>query len=304
MHVVLTGAAGRLGRSIAVHLAAVGHTVTALDVRYHREPAQTAGVDFHVADLRDPSAIYAHLPGADALIHFGNQPNEHAAPRRQVYHENCVINLHTFEAAVEVGTPRIVFASSIQVQSGNRWLTQDNFGTSHLPALPVTGDAPPEPSNLYGLSKLAAEQHLTMLCGLHPELSAVSLRLPYTSPGPQAPHRVDVEAIRKHRKRRWSAPIDECFTWLDIAELGPLLDAILQHATPGHDVLLPTSNDNLLGWPLGRIAESFFPGTPLLGDPEVTAQRMSLADNGPITAKYGWSPAALPADQDAVAPTG
>ncbi len=249
---------------------------------------ETPGVEHRVVDLRESAPIYQWLVGADALVHFGNLPNVQSAPARQVYRDNIQINLHTLEAAVEVGIRRIVFASSVQVIAGTRKLHDDPMTRSALPELPVTGEAPANPSNLYALSKLAGEDQLRMLVRLHPDLSAVALRLPFTSRGPVVPHRLDLEQV----KLRWwdKTHLDECFAWLDVAEVGPLVEAILSKATPGYACLFPASDDSQLGWPADRIAERFFPGTPVRVD---LSGRFTVVDNTPITAKYGWKPADL-----------
>ncbi|MEM9753131.1 MAG: NAD(P)-dependent oxidoreductase [Planctomycetota bacterium] len=294
MRIVVTGAAGRIGRKICVDLVSAGHQIVALDRRYDPSLSEIPGLEQRVTDLLDAVSLYPPFGGADALVHFGNYPNVQAAPADQVYRENILMNHHAFGAAVAVGIRKIVFASSVQVIEGQRRLGDDPMMPSEVPELPMTGATPANPSNLYGLSKLAGEDLLRMLCRRYPELAGVAVRLPWTSPGPLMQHPIDLDS---QRAKRWrlNTRLDDGFSWLDIAEVGPLVGAILTHGRPGYDCVFPASDDSQLQWPAERIAERFFPDVPVRGD---LAGRFTLVDTSPITEMYGWRPADLSRHRD------
>ncbi|MEM8781859.1 MAG: NAD(P)-dependent oxidoreductase [Planctomycetota bacterium] len=289
MRIVLTGAAGQIGQKLCGTLAESGGDVLALDRRFDPALAKIAGVEHRVIDLLDPVSIYPVLQSADALIHFGNLPNVYAAPPPQVYRDNVQMNQNAFLAAAEVGVQRILFASSVQVIAGNRTIGDASRRPSCLPELPITGKTPANPANLYALSKLAGEDLLRMLTRQNPELSAVSLRLPFTCSGPRMPNPIDLDDARQMRWRKHNY-VDEGFAWLDVAELGPLVRGVLRHAGPGYDCLLPASDDSQIDWPAERIVERFFADLPVRGS---LAGRFTLVDNSPITDAYGWRPTDL-----------
>ncbi|MEM7576555.1 MAG: NAD(P)-dependent oxidoreductase [Planctomycetota bacterium] len=289
MQIVVTGAAGGIGRKLCGSLAEAGHHIVALDRRYEPELNQIPRLEHRVVDLLDAVSVYPSLTGADALVHFGNFPTAHSAPAAQVYRENLAMNLHAFTAAVEVGVRKIVFASSVQVIEGRRRLGDDPLQPSEVQSLPLTGAAPPNPSNLYGLSKLAGEDLLRMMCAATPDLQAVALRLPYTSKGPTFPHPINLD---DRRSWKWSrhTRLDDGLSWLDVEEVGPLIHAILAQDGPGYDCLMPASDDSHLGLPAEEIAQRFFPGVAVRAG---LTGKFSLVDTSPITKKYGWQPANL-----------
>ena len=163
--ILLTGAGGFVGRGLAPALAADGWIVRAA----MRRPAPLAGVsEFAEADLSAPVDWTDALAGVDAVVHSAGIA--HAGPGLPDALYDRVNRAATLElagaAAGRVG--RFVFVSSIRAQSG--------------PTAPVrlTEDTPPQPTDAYGRSKLAAEEGIAGL-----DLAAVSLR-PVVVYGPGA----------------------------------------------------------------------------------------------------------------------
>ena len=65
MRVVITGAAGRIGRCLMEGLSSAGHDVRGIDV------VAAGGGDVVVADLaRDADALAELMDGADAVVHL------------------------------------------------------------------------------------------------------------------------------------------------------------------------------------------------------------------------------------------
>ena len=67
MKILVTGAAGFLGRHIAARLRDEGWEVTAFD----RQPTQIEGVAAIVGDLRDAGSVNAAVAGNDVVCHVG-----------------------------------------------------------------------------------------------------------------------------------------------------------------------------------------------------------------------------------------
>lgn len=74
MRALLTGGAGFIGQHVLRELTARGHEVRVLDSLrkdVHGQPwTPPAGVEFHVADVRDRDAIDRALKGVDAVLHL------------------------------------------------------------------------------------------------------------------------------------------------------------------------------------------------------------------------------------------
>jgi uronate dehydrogenase len=133
--VVVTGAAGRIGRSLCTDLPGYGWRVRGFD--------RTAVDGGLTGDVRDPEALDAALAGAAAVVHLAGQPTEARWP--VIREANIEGTLQVFEAARRNGVRRIVFASS-------------NHATGFTPVAPeLPVDGPPRPDTLYGVSKVFGE---------------------------------------------------------------------------------------------------------------------------------------------------
>jgi uronate dehydrogenase len=140
--VLVTGAAGRIGRVTCAGLAARGWKVRGLD----KEALD--GVDGLadppvVADIRDAAAVRKATEGVDAVVHLAAIPSE--APFEEILGTNIEGTFGVFDAARREGVRRVVYASS-------------NHTVGYAPRTALaTVDVPPRPDTYYGLSKVFGE---------------------------------------------------------------------------------------------------------------------------------------------------
>jgi UDP-glucose 4-epimerase len=114
-----------------------------------------------VGDLARPQNMAAALAGVDAVIHSAGIAHAMSGVPEDDYRVlNTEATVRLARAAKRAGVKRFVFLSSIRAQSGP---TADVVLTEALP---------PQPTDAYGRSKLAAEQGLAEL-----DLDWVALRL-------------------------------------------------------------------------------------------------------------------------------
>jgi uronate dehydrogenase len=137
LRVLLTGAAGKIGRTLTPPFLERYDTLL-LD----REPMDAEGA--LRMDLSDADALAEAMQGVDVLVHLAAQPDE--APFNEVLVPNNVVGLYnTFEAARRAGVRRVVFASTVQsVAKYPREAT-------------VEVDMPHRPVTLYGATKAFGE---------------------------------------------------------------------------------------------------------------------------------------------------
>lgn len=141
MTVLLTGAAGHIGRVLAPALADAGHHVRLTDVTEVDNVPH--GCEATAADLRDFDQAMTVADGTSAVVHLGGIPHE--APFPAIADNNILTTHNVLEAARQCGISRVVLASSIHV-------------TGFYPAREEVGpDDPIQPDTFYGVSKVALE---------------------------------------------------------------------------------------------------------------------------------------------------
>ncbi|MGE0816028.1 MAG: NAD-dependent epimerase/dehydratase family protein [Vicinamibacterales bacterium] len=110
MHLVVTGAAGFIGRAVVEAALARGHQVTGVV----RTPNGTlpAGVREAVADLARPGPVAPHLAGADAVIHCAASLGGGEAEQQR---DTVLATAELVRAMTDAGVGRIVLSSSMAV---------------------------------------------------------------------------------------------------------------------------------------------------------------------------------------------
>ena len=150
MHVLLTGSAGWLGRHLAPMLESLGHEVTGVDVA----PGPFTREIGTIADRAFVGRVVAHH-GIEAIIHAGalHKPDIARFPRQAFIDVNVTGTLNLLEAAVAAGHNRFVFTSTTSLMISQAIRAEDSDEATWLDE----GHAPLAPRNIYGVSKLAAE---------------------------------------------------------------------------------------------------------------------------------------------------
>jgi nucleoside-diphosphate-sugar epimerase len=125
--VAVTGAAGGIGRALAVRLASSPSVRKVIAIDAHR--GDIAGVTWRVADVRDP-ALASRLTGADVVVHadFDLAPDSDAKQRR-AFNVRGAQTVLTAAAAGRVG--RVVLVTSSMV-----------YGARPDNPVPLSEDAP------------------------------------------------------------------------------------------------------------------------------------------------------------------
>ena len=166
--ILLTGAAGGLGRVLRERLARYADVLRISDIAPMSE-AQ-AGEEAIVCDLADGAAVDALVAGVDVVVHLGGVSVER--PFEEVLPANIQGAYHLYEAARRHGVRRVVFASSNHVTGFYR---QGEV---------IDAGAMPRPDSYYGLSKAFGEQLARFYFDRH-GIETVCLRIGSSFPEPK-----------------------------------------------------------------------------------------------------------------------
>ena len=142
----MTGSAGHLGEALVRTLRASGCDVVALDL------IDSPSTDV-VASVTDRFAVRSAVRGADAVLHTAtlHKPHIGSHPRAAFVETNVTGTLVVLEEAAAAGVGAFVYTS-----------TTSAFGRALVPAdgepaAWITEDVVPRPRNIYGVTKVTAE---------------------------------------------------------------------------------------------------------------------------------------------------
>ena len=214
MRVLLTGAAGSIGRVLAVGLADRGHDVVGLDL----VPA-TEGFEgrWHLIDCADPDAVAAVFAEErlDGVVHLAGHPDEAGLPESVTSH--VVTTAALLDAMVEHDVTRLVYASSNHA-----------VGRTARTDL-LTTDVRPRPDTFYGVGKVAAEAVMSLYADRY-GIDAVACRIGSFLPEPETTRHLA--------------------TWLSHDDCVRMVEASLTASAPGFAVLYGISANTRAWWDL------------------------------------------------------
>jgi len=214
MRVLVTGAAGSIGRVLCPGLVDRGHEVVGFD----RVP-EPEGFDgtWHTGDCADPDAVFAAFDAQplDGVVHLAGNPDETNLP--DALHSHAVTTAALLDAMVAHKVDRIVYASS-------------NHAVGLTPRGPRVGaDTRPRPDTFYGVGKVAAEALLSLYADRY-AIDAVACRIGSFQEAPESTRQLS--------------------TWLSHDDCVRMVHAALTAAAPGFAVLYGISANTRAWWDL------------------------------------------------------
>jgi len=207
---LLTGAAGWLGRHLRPHLAQRRGGLRSSDI-LEFGPA-LPDEEIVLADLADAAAVDRLVAGAGSIVHFGGIRIEDSFDR--ILRANIVGTFNVIDAARRHGVKRIVYASSVHA-------------IGYYPASQtIDSTVPHRPDGYYGVSKAFAED-LARLYVDKAGMEIACLRIGTVLQEPRVPRHLS--------------------TYLSFADLFRLVDACLDQPNLSFAVVYGSSN-NRRGW--------------------------------------------------------
>lgn len=139
--ILITGAAGSLGRRLRTGLAPLARRLRLVDVQ--AMDAAEAHEEVVVCDLADKTAALEATRDCDGIVHFAGHPREQSF--EEIVADTLPAAYHVYEGARRNGARRVVYASSIHA-----------VGFHDVDAVPGVA-ARHRPDTFYGLTKTFTE---------------------------------------------------------------------------------------------------------------------------------------------------
>jgi nucleoside-diphosphate-sugar epimerase len=284
--VVVTGGAGRLGRSLVAGLLERGHEVVSFDLATS-DAAALRDAEQVAVDLNDAPATVRALTesGAGAVIHLAGIAVPFSAPEDVIMRTNAGLAVSVLGGAVSAGIPRIIAASSPTVLGyGTPGWRPDRF--------PLDEATPPQPANAYALSKLVIEQTLASLRRQTGDAVRYAAFRPCYVIAPEEWAGAPTQQGHTVRERlddpSLAAPA--LFNYVDARDVAGFADRLLEAmpGIPNGETFFVGAADALARRPLAEVIPRFFPGT------EAAASVLTGTSPAFSTAKaerlLGWRP--------------
>ena len=215
--ILITGAAGNLGRELRRGLASLATSLRITD-RVDMGPVAD-NEEAMVCELGDFDGIMKVVDGCDAIVHFGAAPVER--PWEEILESSIKGGYNVYEAARRHGVKRIVYASSIHAVGYERREDGADTDTAH------------NPDTLYGVSKCFVED-LAKLYFNKFGIESACLRINSCFPKP-----ID----RRHLA-----------TWLSFDDMNHLVERCLLSERIGHTVVYGISDNQELFFSNHKVA--------------------------------------------------
>lgn len=277
MYVIVTGSAGKLGRSAVAALRAGGHRVVGLDLHPPLEPSRSI-----TCDCTDFGQVMGALSGIDvtggrpnAVVHLAGIPMPGLTTDHRAFEVNTSSTYNILSACARLEINNLVWASSETIL-GLPFETPPDFA-------PIDESHPDRPEWSYALSKKLGETMADHFARWHPDMKIVSLRFSnvYAHEDYQSIPKIQAKpALRKFNL--WS--------YIDAEDAGEACRLAVEAPLTGHQRMIIAATDTLMNEDSGDLMAEYFPAVPLR-DVEGTQALLSSALAEQLIGfvpRFGW----------------
>lgn len=250
MRLAVTGASGKLGRSVVAGLREAGHEVLGFDLHGERGPG------FLSIDLTDyGDVVDAFLgvddrhSGFDAVVHLAAIPAPGLQADAATFHNNMLATYNVFQACRRAGIQRIVYASSETVLG----LPFDE----DPPYIPVDEEYDARPESTYSLVKHLEEQMAIQLTRWDPSLSITALR--FSNVMDPADYAEFPSFDSDPQLRKWNL-----WGYIDGRDGARAVLRALENAQNGFDRFIIAASDTVMNRSSASLAAEVFPDVEIV----------------------------------------
>ena len=259
---IVTGGAGRLGRSVVRALAEAGHEVVSLDrVTISDLPAEQ--IVHELADAEATRELFVRLR-PDAVVHLAAIAVPFSAPDAELFATNTTLAFGVLEACLASGARSLLIASSPTVLgygSPSGWSPQ---------YLPIDEQHPLAPWNAYAVSKQAIEDITAMAVRSVGDRLTVGAFRPCYVIAPEEWAGAPTQQGHTIEERLDDPQLSAValFNYVDARDAGEFVARWIERAAsiPNGTVFFVGAADSLVREPVGEALERLVPGVaPLAG---------------------------------------
>lgn len=249
--VLVTGAAGLVGRVLTRAFAEHGAAVTALVLEDPGDLAELGADRVAVGDARDLGLVREALAEADAVVHLAARPTPRHGTAQEVFGGNTGATFTVLEEAGNLGVRRAVIASSLSIL-GLPWSDR----TLHPAYVPVDENTPLQIEDPYALSKQVDEATAQMMARRH-GMDVVALRFPFIS---------DAERAAERLRQATDDPAvgaAELWTYLDVRDAAKAAWLAVTVPLQGFHKVFVAAPDTLAPYPTADLLRAYHPDAEL-----------------------------------------
>jgi nucleoside-diphosphate-sugar epimerase len=285
MRIFFTGGSGKAGKYAIRHLQAQGHRVVNIDL-------VPSGLDVSelLIDLTDAGQVFGAMsqysdfheldegsgvPAFDAVVHFAAVPRVMIGTDGECFRINTQSTYNVIEAAVKLGIPKVIFASS-----------ETTYGVCFAhgevkPAyVPVDEDHPTVPHDSYAMSKVCNEVTARSFQA-RTGMDIYGLRINNViEPHEYAQNFPAFIADAATRRRN-------IFAYIDARDLGHMVDCCLKKDGLGYQVFNVANDDLSVGITAQEVIDRFYQGVEVRG---TMAENETMYSNAKAKRLVGFAP--------------
>jgi len=258
MRVFFTGGSGKAGKHAVAYLRAQGHHVINADKTFAGDGTGEIQVDLmdfgQVIGAMSQFVDFAELdagqgvPKYDAVVHFAAVPRVMIGTDGECFKANTQTTYNVIEAAVKLGIPKVIFASS-----ETTYAVCFADGEIKPDYVPIDEEHPTVPHDSYAMSKVCNEMTAKSFQA-RTGIDIYGLRINNViEPHEYAENFPEFETNASLRRRN-------IFAYIDARDLGHMVDCCLKTDGLGYQIFNVANEDTSVGATSAEVMAEFYQG--------------------------------------------
>lgn len=280
--VLVTGAAGKVGKVVVQDLLSHGYDVFAVDRDFKEDP----GVPHMTAELTNFGEaldalsstgvdVYgrAEMNAFDAIVHLASIPHPREVNDADTFSNNMVATYNVFESAKRLGINNIVWSSS-------ETLLGIPFEQSEIEIVPVTEDVKKYGSSTYAITKVLGEELAEQFCLHNPDMKIACLRLSNVMEDEDYKQFPDYQ--KNPNKRLWNL-----WSYIDVRDAAQSIRKAIETEFKGMDTFIITNDDTVMDTSSEELVKEYYPNMKINGE---LTENQTLLSNEKAKRILGYQP--------------